>query len=285
MPIIESTAAALIRFTGLGINCFNSAKQRAEIALIRDDKHELSVKIQQPRFKDGIEKDIIVYEDVAVYESLPKTGVEIEIKADAASADTIRGYEVYQADGEFDRLTSDDVNDFRWIVGMEKLHGERLSKPADANRYPVSRLLIGNGLFYTHRLDTDLFFEKVEKDASGAEIDREVFGNVGATIGAKIEAEAVVFNIKIGDEIRAHRLERVGGLPFRIEINNMNHDENAAASDMPDYYKYLSSPSGITFELEPLRETDDDGGSVSGSMFCHPVDGGGSCFSIENFAD
>jgi hypothetical protein len=284
MSIIESTATALVRFTGLGIVCFNQVKQRAEIAVIRDEQHELSVKVQQPRFKDGIEKDIIVYEDIAVYQLLPKTGVEIEIKAGGDAA--IAGYEIYQADGEFDRLTSDDANDFRWIVGMTNLHGEMLVKSADENRYPVSKLSVANGLFYAHKLDTDLFFEKVEKDASGTEANREAFGNVAETIGVKIEADTVNFNIKIGDETHSHPLERVSGLPFRIEISNMNTDENAVMSDMPDYYKYLSSPSGVTFELEPVRENDDDGvsgGPVSGSMFCHPVDGGGACFSVEDF--
>lgn len=283
MPIIESTATALVRFTGLGIICFNSAKQRGEFAVIRDDKHSLFAKIQQPRFKDGIERDLIVYEDIAVYQALPKTGVEIEIKAVGEAA--IEGYEIYQADGEFDRLNSDDPNDFRWIVKMDSLHdGENLVKPAGENRYPISKLFIGNGLFYTHRLDTDLFFEKIEKDAAGAEKNREIFGNVAETIGVKIEADAVSFIIKIGDETHAHTLDRLSGLPFRIEIGNMNYEENAVLSDMPDYYKYLSSPSGVTFELEPVKETDADGGSISGSMFCHPVDGGGTCLSIEDFA-
>jgi hypothetical protein len=216
---------------------------------------------------------------------MPKTGVEIEIKA-AGDAD-IAGYEIYQADGEFNRLASDDANDFRWIVRMDKLHGEPLVKSTNVeNRYPVSKLLIGNGFFYAHKLDTDLYFEKVEKDAGGTETNREVFGNVAETIGVKIEAEAVNFQIKIGDVIDSHTLERVNGLPFRIEISNMNADESAVMSDMPDYYKYLSSPSGVTFELEPVIEDGDDGtGPVSGSMFCHPVDGGGACFSVDDFQD
>ena len=77
MAIIESSATALVRFTGLGIIIFNKEKQRGEVAIIRDEKHQLSIKIQQPRFKDGIDKDIIVYEDIASYANLPKKDVEI----------------------------------------------------------------------------------------------------------------------------------------------------------------------------------------------------------------
>ena len=109
----------------------------------------------------------------------------------------INGYEIYQAKDEFDRLNSDDTNDFRWIVNMANLHGEKLTASKSENRYPISKLFIENGLFYVHKLDTDLFFEKVEKDADGNEKNREILGNVAETIGVKIESDEVVFKIKI----------------------------------------------------------------------------------------
>lgn len=275
MLVKESSATALIRFTGLGIICFNKDKRRGEIAAIRDDKHKLTVKIQQPVYQDGGENDIIVYRDVAAYQNIPKDDVQIEIKALREPA--IEGYEIYQS-GDFDRLNSTDFNDFRWIVNMDDLHGDTALNPTAEGRHPVAKIYIGNGLFYTHKLDRDLFFEKVEKDASGQLKQREVFGNVAETIGVKIEGDEVGFTLRTGDREETQTLRRVDGLPFRIEIKNMDYSENAVYSDMPDYYKYLSSPDGNHFDLNPIIEDVDQktagGGSINQKQFCHPIGSG-----------
>jgi hypothetical protein len=267
MSVQESSATALVRFTGLGIVCFNRERERGEIAGIRDDKHLLTVKIQRPIFQDGAEKDVIVYKDIATYENLPKNDVRMEIKA--SGNPPIAGYEIYQ-NGEFDRLGSSDVNDFRWLVNMSTLHGVTASNGNGNQRYPLTKMYFGNGLFYAHKLDRNLFFEKIEKSASGLEKQREVFGNVAETIGVKIEGQQVTFTIRIGDQEETHSLDRVDGLPFRIEIKNMDYNANAIYSDMPDYYKYLSSPSGDQFELTPVVE---EAGveSINQQEFCHPI--------------
>lgn len=272
MSVIESSATALVRFTGLGIICFNEERRRGEVAAIRDDKHSLSVKIQKPVYQDGGGNDLLIYQDIATYLALPKEGVQIEIKAVGSPA--VEGYEIYQG-GEFDRLGSADVNDFRWIVSMNALHGDAPLSPTARGRHPLTKIYIGNGLFYTHRLDTNLFFEKVEKGAGGAERRREVFGNVGETIGVKIEGEEVSFHIRAGGREETHALRRVEGLPFRIEIKNMDYSDNAVYSDMADYYSYMSSPTGDQFDLSRLSEDDDGesagGGSVNHEEFCHPI--------------
>src|SRR5678815_2234222 len=120
MSLNESSATALVRFTGLGIVCFNKDKQRGEIGAIRDNKHKLTIKLQRPVFQEGAGNDLLVYSDIASYESLPQNDVQLEIKALANPA--IEGFEIYQS-GEFDRLDSSDANDFRWIVNMQALHG------------------------------------------------------------------------------------------------------------------------------------------------------------------
>lgn len=272
MSIKESSATALVRFTGLGIICFNKEKRRGEIAVIRDERHALAIKVQQPRFQDGSEKDIIAYQDIATHKSLPEEGIEIEIKAVGNSA--VDGYEIYQ-NGDFDRLSSDDVNDFRWIVNMDNLHGETSINENSENKYPITKLFIGNGLFYAHKLDTNLCFEKVEKDAEGKETSREVFGNIAETIGVKIESDEVSLKICIGDKEETHLLSRINGLPFRIEISNMDYSEDAVFSDMLDYQKYISNPNGTSIELEPIKEDNDDnktsGGSVGRLYFCHAI--------------
>ncbi|HRH40344.1 MAG TPA: hypothetical protein PKY82_01775 [Pyrinomonadaceae bacterium] len=272
MAIIESTATALVRFTGLGIIIFNQKKSRGEIAIIRDEKHQLSIKIQQPRFKDGVDKDIIVYEDIASYNNLQKNDVAIEILTKGSSQ--IKGYQIYQAEGEFNRLESADTNDFRWLVNMDNLNGTETTAAKSENRHPISKLYIENGLFYVHKLDTDLFFEKIEKDEMGDELKREVFGNVAETIGVKLEADEVVFKIKIGDRLETHKLTK-NLFPFRIEIKNMDYSEDAVYSDMADYYKYMSTPNGKMVELNPIKDETTTGGAISREDFCHPIEGGG----------
>lgn len=268
MPVQESSATALVRFTGLGIICLNSRDQRGEIGIIRDQKHDLSIKIQRPVYQDGAESDIIVYRDVASYEQLPNDDVRIEIRAAGAP---IAGYEVYQ-NGDFDRLGAADVNDFRWLVSMDSLHDGSALSPASHEAYPLTKVYISNGLFYTHKLDQNLFFEKVEKDESGVESQRETFGNVAETLGVKLEGNEVTVTIRIGEQETSHSLPRVDGLPFRIELKNMDYDANAVSSDMPDYYKYLASSNGKQFELHPLSEDDNaQGGAVNQEDFCHPV--------------
>ena len=270
MSVQESSATALIRFTGLGIICFNSARQRGEIGIIRDNKHTLTIKIQRPVYQEGAESDVIVYQDIAKYEQLPNEDVTLEINAPGAP---IEGYEIYQA-GEFDRLGEADVNDFRWLVNMDTLHGGAL-RPAEKERYPLTKVYISNGLFYTHKLDTELFFEKVEKDSSGDATQREVFGNIAETLGVKLEGEEVNLTIRIAGREETHSLRRVSGLPFRIVLDNMDYGANALYSDMPDYYKYLASPTGKQFELSPIKEDDGSegarGGSINQEDFCHPT--------------
>lgn len=269
MPVKESSATALIRFTGLGIICFNKQRQRGEIAAIRDSKHRLSITIQRPIFQEG-SNDVVTYQVIAAYEHLPNEDVRLEIKALGTPA--IAGFEIYQ-NGDFDRLESADANDFRWIVNMNALHGETAVNSNGAKKHPISKIFIDNGLFYTHKLDTNLFFEKVATDAQGAAAQREVFGNIAETIGVKIEGDEVNFTIGIGDKQETHLLKRVEGLPFKIEIKNMDYDADAVASDMPDYYRYLSCPSGAQFDLMPVIE--DTAGqtapAVNLKVFCHPI--------------
>jgi hypothetical protein len=272
MPVNESSATALVRFTGLGIICFNKDRKRGEIGAIRDDKHKLSVKIQKPVFQEGVDKDIITYQDIASYAKLPKDDVQIEIKAAGESA--IEGYETYQS-GDFDRLASADVNDFRWIVNMNALHGETALEPTAAGKHPLAKIYIGNGLFYAHKLDRNLFFERVEKNAGGTPLQRETFGNVAETIGVKIEGDEVIFAIRVAGKEETHSLPRVAGFPYRIEIRNVDPNSNEIYSDMPDYYQYLSSPAGNQFDLNPIIEEQADktvaADSVDQKVFCHPI--------------
>jgi hypothetical protein len=271
MPVKESSAALLVRFTGLGIVCFNPQRQRCEIAALRDERHLLSVVLQRPVYQDGAEQDLITYQDVAVYRDLPKEDVRIEIKALAGAA--VDGYEIYRP-GNFDRLNAADVNDFGWIVKMEALHGDAPLGPTGQSPYPLTKIYIENGFFYTHKLATDFFFEKVRAGAGGTGLtgQREAFGSVGETVGVKIEADEVSFSIGVGGRVETHTLTRVDGVPHRLKIMNMDYGEDAVYSDMADYYGYLSSPTGERFDLSPVVEDGAaGGGSINQKQFCHPI--------------
>ncbi len=267
MPVNESSATALVRFTGLGIICFNKDRGRGEIAAIRDNKHTLTVKIQRPVFQDGAENDVVVYQDIVSYLKLPNENVQIEVKA--VDRPAIDGFEIYRA-ANFDRRGEADQNDFRWVVNMNTLHGDAKLNQGAGSKHPLARIYISNGLFYSHKLDQNLFFDKVEKDATGLAKQREVFGSVAKTVGVKIEGDEVRVVIRIGEREETHSLKRVEGLPYRIEIMNMDHSPNAVYSDMPDYYKYLSSPDGSQFDLAPVVE-DAAGGAINQQEFCHPI--------------
>src|ERR1044072_6810167 len=150
MSLKESSATALIRFTGLGIVCFNSEKGRGEVAVIRDGKHTLSVKIQKPVFQDGGGGDGIVHLEGATHDAVWREGVTIEMGGGGGGA--IEGNEIYRG-GEFDRLDSPDPHDFRWIVHMDSLHGDTAVRPTGQRRHPLTKLYVAGGLFYTQRLD------------------------------------------------------------------------------------------------------------------------------------
>ena len=272
MPIQESSATALVRLTGLAIFCFNENQQRGEFGVIRVPNHKLTIKIQKPVFQEGSESDLVVYEDIAVYENLPKEDVEIEFSVEQPA---IAGYEIYQP-GDFDRLKSTDLNDFRWLVDFDKLHDQAPLQKANAtDRDPLTKVYIPHGFFYTHQLDQNLFFEKVEKDATGAELQRESFGNIAETIGVKLEGSAVKVAVRIAGKEEIHTLERVEGLPHLVSIVNMDPSANAVYSDMPDYYKYFASPSGVQVDLAPVIEDGGEqrveGGAINQDDFCHPI--------------
>lgn len=275
MPLNESSATALVRVTGLSIVCFNEEQRRGEVAILRDDKHTLSVKLQRPVFQEGGGGDFIVYQDIVSYQDLPKENVRIEIKA--AGAGAADGFEIYRGAEEFDRLDAADPQDFRWIVNMDSLHGGAPLRPTGRGRHPLTGLHISGGRFYTHKLDTELFFDKVEKDDSGRALGREVFGNVGETVGVTLGGEEVVFSINVGGREETHTLRRVEGLPFRVELKNMDYSPDAVYSDMADYYGYFASPDGGQFDLAPVFEEEAlaaEGCSANQKEFCHPIETG-----------
>ncbi|MBS1794315.1 MAG: hypothetical protein JSS81_10700 [Acidobacteria bacterium] len=273
MSIRESSATALVRARGLGIFCLNPERKQGEMALIRDGRHSLAIRVAKPVFVDGSGRDAVQYREIIAYQSIDAMNVTIEIEGVEPS---IEGYEIY-APGDFDRLGEDvDENDFRWLVNIDgaEMHGRRLAKAESASgrsRPPVSRLFIRNALFYARTINENLFFEKVRRDETGAAVERTPFGHVAETVAAKIEAARVVLRIAVGAETHTHVLPRVAGSPYRIEIENMDPDQETPVSDMPDYYNFLAAADGVSFDLEPLKTDETSGGPIGKLTSCHAI--------------
>ena len=151
MPVTKSSATAFVNVRGLGIACFNPKENRSETAIIRSGNHKLSINVLKPGFIDGTGKDTLGFEPILSLLIDETDDVSIEISG--VGNPKIEGYEFFQ-EGDFDRLEGDnDENDFRWILNLEgeELHNAALRKneqAALAEKPPVSRLYISNGLFY-----------------------------------------------------------------------------------------------------------------------------------------
>lgn len=246
MEFDESSATALVRLTGLAFICLNGAAQRCEIGLIRDDRHQLSIKILKP-LSGGQYQEIASYQ----HQQLPEN-MSLEIKAQGAP---IGGCQTYEQGG-FNRLGANDLNDlndFRWLVDMQGLHGSTLSPTINKRRDPVSKVYLHSALLYTHELDKQLFFDQVTTYANGVTSSPQPFGRVAKTMGAQINGTEVSLTIQIGNQTMNHSLPRISN-PYVIEIKNIDYNLAPPYSDMPDYYKYIACPSGRQVELKPGKE-------------------------------
>jgi hypothetical protein len=310
MPIDTSSAAAIVRFSGLGVLCFNG--DTAENLFLHEAGHTLTVEIFEPllerlgnffidnpeegkglatfrRFPDNPLKGkwykrLTVYEDLDATQ-LDTSGVpkEISIKVTGDLNPALSTVEPFEATTtEFVRTDSaNDDNDFRWMVNVtrEALLGDPLLGCRVSGAVPTNSLLeIKNAVFYTETLATDesggrLVFKKVENVPSGTpRFDGlPAFGNIADEIGAMIDAAKVKVEVKIGDEVHTHMLPRIAE-PYIIYIKN-----NAAVSgsDMPLYKKLWNTtePPQTTFDLLTQEEIDLLSGSatITGREFCSGI--------------
>jgi hypothetical protein len=274
MPIQESSATALVRFTGLAMICTNEKEQQGEIAVLRDKQHSFTLSVKEARYEDG-SNDIVRYVEVLSYPELPNENVRIEIKA---QGEPVGSYQIYSNGNEkFKRQKSRDKNDFGWFVNLTDLHKSGNLTPTGTGPYSLSKVYIPDGVFYAHRLDEKLRFEKIKKNARGVADKPRAFGKVAKTLGVRLDGAEVTLTVFIGEKEEKHVFPRIPGLPRIIELNNINYDAtNRVLSDMPDYYKYIACSNGDQFELSPVKEAAKDdgvirGGAVNMEDFCHPV--------------
>jgi hypothetical protein len=182
MSINTRSATAIVRFTGLGILCFNPRKKRAENLFIHDEGHTLSIEIYKPFSAaksselagsgrdeipmDNKEFDGNWYRLIASYSNLDQSQltrnldrVDLSIDVSGLGSPEIEGYKRYEPCG-FDRLaTGDDVDheDFRWMVNVQKdgIFGTGPLAPVATVEAPSTKLFISNAEFYTASIAKD----------------------------------------------------------------------------------------------------------------------------------
>ncbi|MCD9186276.1 MAG: hypothetical protein LUM44_07570 [Pyrinomonadaceae bacterium] len=273
MPITKSLATAFINVRGLGIICFNPQKKRCETAIIRNSDHKLNVNIFKPAFIDGGNTDKLGYTPIFSREITELEDVSLEISGVGNPGND--GFDLYE-NGDFDRLNGEnDENDLRWILNLEgeEMHRATLSKNQQftiAEKPPVTKLYISNGLFYAVMPnDNDLtdfpFFRKNDPYRNV----EEDFGYIAETLGVNINSDEVVFKLKIGTVENTLSLRKIDGIPYKIEITNVDEKPEAPLSDLPICYKFLSPTDGMQFDLKALEQDAAEGKPVRGKQYCH----------------
>jgi len=311
MPIVTSSAAAIVRFSGLGVLCFNG--DTAENLFLHEAGHTLTVEIFEPllaRLKDFYDSNPEeaeglatvrrfpddpntgkLYKRLTLYEDLDATqldtnGVpkEIYIKVTGDLNPALSAVEPFEGTpGEFVRTApGNHENDFRWMVNVTRagLMGPLTMGCTVSGAVPTNSLLeIKNAMFYTETLaanenDVPLVFKKVANVPSGTPdfIGAPIFGKIADEIGAMIDADRVKVEVKIGNEVHTHLLPKIAGHPYIIYIKN-----NAAVSesDMPLYKKLWNTtdPPRDTFDLLTEAETQlmGESSTITGREFCSGI--------------
>lgn len=312
MSLDINSAAAIVRFKGLGILCFNEALARAENLFIHKNDHKLLLEIYAPvsaedndkliadNVKEGDKPRLRLfndywYEQYAAYPSFQGTDdvTPMTIEVRGIGNPDVAGYAKYTPDDFHRDILNDDVNDLRWIVdpvsdGIFPSHGLLTIGDPEA---AVSRLYINNATFYTATIPgfkkgaatvdtTAINFRKVAllDDGAAEHVIFEAyqnaapFGPIGEEIGAGIDADAVQLMVTVGTEAHTHIFPRIH-MPIVIYLNNSA--TTTPESDIPVYRNFWGPSSEPTFNLieeEVIKTTLDPA--------VDPVSGTEMCYGI-----
>jgi hypothetical protein len=168
---------------------------------------------------------------------------------------TPAGVSKYQPDiVAFDRLAdTGDPEDFRWITDLQGplLHGRELSMRRDDEDYQCKpKILISDGIFYTHSKTTHQYFRHPRKGSTG--IVR--LGKLADRVGADIVCDPTrgMVTVKI-DGIKTFTLENKDlKIRYRIDIRNLC-SRALTESDFPQYYRVTRDVDRIEFDLHYER--------------------------------
>lgn len=251
-PIDAMPATVTLYVYGLGIWYLVDRSQRGLMKFLREDSHELSIRIIE---KDSAGKT--VKDDKYV---VPMTTDQIFIAGDKPARTRIELNERMPFDRR--RWQWNDPEDMRWLVDMTNDVHDGVPVGPVPNDRTLTPMTVHNALFYTK----DFSDKNMEKTTSEGLVLEPDFGPVGCLVGAKIEAAAVRIYLK---DVVDRTLTKVDGYTHEIQIFNQGAD---IKSDFYKYYEIVGerSPVPREFDLIPVGQ-----GVMSGEVVCASVRGDG----------
>lgn len=251
-PIDAMPATVTLYVYGLGVWYLINNSQRGVMKFLREESHELSIRIIEKDSEGGVASDTTT--------PVPMTNDVIFIAGNKPERTRI---ELNQR-MPFNRYEWqwNDPEDIRWLVNMTNdIHYGVPVVPIENDKV-LTPLWVHNALFYTKN------FSDYNMDVTmpNGGVINDKFGAVSCVIGAKIEAESV--RIFLNDRID-RTLNKVSNFTHEIYIFNKGEDLVA------DFYKYYwimaeQSPIPQKFDLEAVGMK-----ALSNGIVCNSVWGDG----------
>ncbi len=239
---------------GLAIICFNPQKEQAEIAILRQGDHKLTISVM----KEGESEPVKVYR----HEEIPgEATIQVTSKESF-----FKGYQKISA-LNFDRSKGlDGINnerDLQWILDLEgdELHAEKLiALPKFPSDLALTKMFVSNALFYTAEMSKDKqIFLKRSDDPHNV----HRLGLVGESLGAAVRAKEITLEVTGFPPLTLN-----DGSDYNIRVGNME-DYIPFVSDFPTYYDVLQPKGDLRFDVFP---TEDSPRILNGSAYeCYCV--------------
>jgi hypothetical protein len=281
---ISESGFVNVFYHGLSISSFTqkgdeSPTGRLETAILREETHNLSVKIYEINIETG-QSSLI--EEFDFQDGTTKKSVELKIKA--TKKPLVSGFRKHLDNQTFTRDKGNfDNHDFRWIPDIEgvELLGKSISWKSN-NSIPLSKMSIQNAEFYCSAISSSnnsKYFMSNENDWSD-------FGHIGYGLGAKLDAKEVQLSIiykgnpnkKIIFKFNNKDLFR-----YEIKIDNLapNVETFGEESDFHHYFKFTDIPENEKFNFGTIEDVVSDSGQSGPRKFCGGIIAG-ETFSLSN---
>ena len=238
MPLDHEKATAKISVTGLAISSFNETTRNWEVALIKDEKHVLRLRVV--KFDDNGDRSIATFE------------INDKHKIFVTAANAVVPDEPLFMRDPFDRknIEISHPEDFRWIVDFEREFnsGNRI----DMKKVPATELFVSQPVLYAEsdhkRRDLDLVNlgtnESTEFGTLAEICNGDITCNPGGAVILRVEGP-LGFSID---------LPHVEGHTHKIRIENEcppdPNVESPPPTDFSLYFKMMELPAEQQFDLK-----------------------------------
>jgi hypothetical protein len=238
MPLNHDKATAKISVTGLAISSFIETTRNWEVALIKDDKHVLRLKVL--KFDDEGNRSIATFE------------IDDKHKIFVTAANAVVPDEPLFMSEPFDRKDPEtsDPEDFRWIVDFEREFngGNRI----EVKKIPATELFVSQPVLYAEsdhkRRDLDLVNlgtnESTEFGTLAEVCNGDITCNPGGAVILRVEGP-LGFSID---------LPHIEGHTHKIRIENECPEHFGVAAPPPTdfslYFAMMELPAEQRFDLK-----------------------------------